>query len=150
MPHCPGRRACGSICDPLTSSSVTVLTASVDIWDPHLHHTILLRVSPKSFKNCTPTSGSLNRNAKNNFLEHRWRPELRARTSWYRRRLGIEATTVRFSYGSNTYVRHRCYKCKIFVRKRKRIIIIKQHSTSEQEPKRYWRQGRSPEGKETL
>jgi hypothetical protein len=71
VPDWRGSRACWNRCDPPTSSSVTVLTTSVDTPE-HLgsaltaHHT--LRISVTSFKNWPATSGLLNRNARNNLL----------------------------------------------------------------------------------
>lgn len=71
VPDWHGSKAWGSRCDPPTSPSITVLTISVDapgqLWSA-LTHTILLRISPKSFKKWTPTSGLPSRSGINNWL----------------------------------------------------------------------------------
>jgi hypothetical protein len=71
LPDWLGSRACRSRCDPPTPSWVTIswlVSTHRYIWDPHLQHIILLRIRPTSFTNWTATSGSLNRNERNNLL----------------------------------------------------------------------------------
>jgi hypothetical protein len=104
-------------------TSLRYVSTHQDIWDPHLHHTIPFR----SFKKWTPTSGSL--------AEQEWEKPLIRNTAVSQRcatvcrgknvRLGIEEPFVCSNYRSNTYIHHRCYKCTIFVRTRKRIRITK-------------------------
>ena len=89
-----------------------------DIWDPYLQHTILL-INPTSFKNWTPTSWLLNRNAGNNLLGTLFAPSV-ARPNVVEQMYVLELRRRSYIWITEvTHIRHRCYKCTIFVRTRK-------------------------------
>ena len=98
-----------------------------NILHPHLQHSILLHISPTSFKKLTPKSRCLNRNIRNKLLATTLVPALPSRTPWRQFLFGAQCPC--FNHRSNTYIHNRCYKSEIFVRTKKRKPFIKQHNT---------------------
>ena len=135
-----------------------IMLTHQDIWNLHLQHTTLLRISPTSFKNWTPTSELLNRNVRNNLLATPLAPSV-ALPNVAEGTYGLELR--RRWYSSITEVTRTSTICVINVTFCKNAKNNSSHQTvqhSEQESKRYRRPARrwrhisqSPEGKkETL
>ena len=120
-------------CDPLTSSSVTVLSISIAAPEQlgsalTAHHTAsnLPHIFQEKDADVGVAEQECEKQLFNNTVGTR-RHAIESRGTNIR--LGIEASWVCSNYKSNTYVRYRYYKCTIFVTTRKRIRITKQYNT---------------------